>query len=154
MAERRRISRLIALATDAGPNEMWWMSRGEARELRVIYEPWSYKLWHLEAYRGGAIATTESNDGLRSMSLVRDLLRRPPLLNLRILLWAPRHVSSEMDPQCWCHDRSPRLGRRLPKACRLRHEIFADIFHAATSIIDQYVQPSKPLERHIPGLLT
>jgi hypothetical protein len=39
MAERRRISRLIALATDAGPNEMWWIPRGEARELRVIYEP-------------------------------------------------------------------------------------------------------------------
>ena len=59
--------RLVALASEASPDEVWWVPRAEARELRVIYEPSAYKPWHLEPYHGGAIATTESNDGLKSI---------------------------------------------------------------------------------------
>jgi hypothetical protein len=55
--------RLMALATQAGPDEMRWLSLDEARALRVTYEPFAYRPWRLEAYQGGAIAITESNDG-------------------------------------------------------------------------------------------
>jgi hypothetical protein len=58
---------LISLASEAGPNEMRWISRDEASKLRITYEPWAYKPWRVEPYRGGAVAIAESNDGLKSI---------------------------------------------------------------------------------------
>jgi hypothetical protein len=56
---------LISLASEAGPNEMRWISTDEARKLRIIYEPWTYKPWRVEPYHGGAFAIAESNDGVK-----------------------------------------------------------------------------------------
>jgi hypothetical protein len=58
---------LISLASEAGPNEMRWVSKDEAQKLRITYEPWAYKPWRVEPYRGGAVAIAESNDGLKSV---------------------------------------------------------------------------------------
>jgi hypothetical protein len=60
-------ARLITLAAAAGPNEVYWIGKDEARELRVTYEPWAYKPWQVEPYRGGAVAVTTSADGTKSM---------------------------------------------------------------------------------------
>jgi hypothetical protein len=35
--------------------------------LRVVYQPLSYKPWRIEPYHGGAIAISESNDGLKNV---------------------------------------------------------------------------------------
>jgi hypothetical protein len=59
--------RLVILASEAGPNEIRWLQLNEARDLRVAYEPFRYKPWHVEPYRGGAIAVSESNDGQSRM---------------------------------------------------------------------------------------
>jgi hypothetical protein len=59
--------RLISVASEAGPNEMRWISKEEAQKLRIAYEPWAYKAWRIEAYRGGAVAIADSNDGLKSI---------------------------------------------------------------------------------------
>jgi hypothetical protein len=60
-------ARLLALASQAGPNEIKWLTLQEARDLRVVYEPSTYKSWRIEPYNNGAIAVSESNDGLRSV---------------------------------------------------------------------------------------
>jgi hypothetical protein len=58
---------VISLASEAGPNEMRWISKVEAEKLRITYEPWGYKPWRVEPYRGGAVAVANSNDGLKSI---------------------------------------------------------------------------------------
>jgi hypothetical protein len=59
--------RLVVLASEAGPNEIRLLKPDEARELRVAYEPFRYKPWHVEPYGGGAIALSETNDGVSRM---------------------------------------------------------------------------------------
>ena len=59
--------RLVTLAAEAAPNSMRWIALDEARELRVIYEPWAFKPWRVEPYHGGAIAITDSVDGSKSI---------------------------------------------------------------------------------------
>jgi hypothetical protein len=59
--------KLISLASEAGPDEMRWISKEEAQRLRITYEPWAYKPWRIDAYHGGAVAIAESNDGLKSI---------------------------------------------------------------------------------------
>jgi hypothetical protein len=58
---------VISLASEAGPNEMRWISKDEAQKLRITYEPRAYKPWRVEPYRGGAIAIADSADGLKSI---------------------------------------------------------------------------------------
>ena len=60
-------ARLITLAAAAGPGEVYWIGKDEARELRVTYAPWAYKPWQVEPYRGGAVAVATSVDGTKSM---------------------------------------------------------------------------------------
>jgi hypothetical protein len=60
-------ARLLALASQAGPNEIKWLTLQEASDLRVTYQPYSFKPWRIETYENGAIAVSESNDGLRSV---------------------------------------------------------------------------------------
>lgn len=60
-------ARLLILASQAGPNEIWWVSPQDAQDLRVTYDPNGYKSWQIEPYQGGAIAVSQSNDGLRSV---------------------------------------------------------------------------------------
>jgi hypothetical protein len=61
-------ARVVALATEAGPNEMYWIQPEEARELRVVYEPRAWKPWRLETWQGGVVAISDTNDGSRRMS--------------------------------------------------------------------------------------
>ena len=60
-------ARLLALASQAGPSEIRWLTLQEARDLRVTYRPYTFKPWRIEPYENGAIAVSESNDGLRSV---------------------------------------------------------------------------------------
>lgn len=60
-------ARMLTLAASAGPDQMRWIDQEEARTLRVIYEPMAWKAWRIEAYRGGVIAISETNDGKKSM---------------------------------------------------------------------------------------
>jgi hypothetical protein len=60
-------ARFVSLAATAGHDEMRWLAPEEARELRATYEPRAWKPWRVEAYRGGALAITETNDGLKSI---------------------------------------------------------------------------------------
>jgi len=55
--------RLIALASEAGPDGIRWINAEEARELRIIYDPDAWRPWRVETYRGGAVAISETNDG-------------------------------------------------------------------------------------------
>jgi hypothetical protein len=59
--------RLVVVATDAGATDMRYVEGEMARKLRVTYEPDAYKPWHLEPYKGGAIALSESADGTKSI---------------------------------------------------------------------------------------
>ena len=60
-------ARLFALASQAGPNEIRWLEPQEAKDLRVVYEPMNYTAWRMEPYEDGAIASSKSNDGLRTV---------------------------------------------------------------------------------------
>jgi hypothetical protein len=55
--------RLVALAAVAGSDDMRWLTLAEARELKASYVPETWKPWRVEAYRGGAIAISETFDG-------------------------------------------------------------------------------------------
>jgi hypothetical protein len=59
--------RIIVLASTAGMDEVFWVAKKDAEELRITFEPMSYKPWRVETYKGGALAVSESNDGLRSI---------------------------------------------------------------------------------------
>jgi hypothetical protein len=59
--------RIIVLASAAGMDEVFWVSRRDAQELRITFEPTGYKPWRIETYKGGALAVSESNDGFRSI---------------------------------------------------------------------------------------
>jgi hypothetical protein len=58
---------LIALAASAGPDEMHWISREEAKKLKISYNPRAYKPWRVEPYKDGAIAVAENSDGSKSV---------------------------------------------------------------------------------------
>lgn len=60
-------ARVVALAATASPDEIYWINLEEARDLRVTYEPRSWKPWRLEPFRGGAIAISETSDGTKRM---------------------------------------------------------------------------------------
>ncbi|MET4312848.1 hypothetical protein [Bradyrhizobium sp. RT4b] len=60
-------ARVVALAATAGPDEVYWINLDEARDLRVTYEPRAWRPWRLEPFRGGAIAVSETNDGMKRM---------------------------------------------------------------------------------------
>jgi hypothetical protein len=60
-------ARLITVASEAGPDQMRWIKNDEARDLRVTYQPLEYKPWRIEAFNGGAVAVSESNDGIKSI---------------------------------------------------------------------------------------
>jgi hypothetical protein len=60
-------SRIIVLASTAGMDEVFWVSKKDAQELRIVFDPTGYKPWRVETYKGGALAVSESNDGLRSI---------------------------------------------------------------------------------------
>ena len=57
----------VSIAATASPDDMRWIMADEARSLRVIYEPYKWMPWRVEAYRGGAIAISETYDRQRSM---------------------------------------------------------------------------------------
>jgi hypothetical protein len=60
-------ARIIVLASAAGMDEVFWVSKKDAQELRIVFDPMGYKPWRVETYKGGALAVSESNDGLRSI---------------------------------------------------------------------------------------
>ncbi|WP_271504972.1 hypothetical protein [Bradyrhizobium sp. CCBAU 11357] len=60
-------ARVVALAATAGPDEIYWITPEEARDLRVTYEPRGWKPWQVEPFRGGAVAVSETNDGTKRM---------------------------------------------------------------------------------------
>jgi hypothetical protein len=60
-------SRIIVLASAAGFDEVFWVSKKDAQELRVTFEPMGYKPWRIETYKGGALAVSQSNDELSSV---------------------------------------------------------------------------------------
>lgn len=60
-------ARLVSLAAEAGAAEMRWLSPSEVTDLKVAYEPGRWKPWRVEAYRGGALAVSETEDGTASM---------------------------------------------------------------------------------------
>ena len=60
-------ARIVVLATTAGHDEVYWVTQKDAQELRIAFTPMGYKPWRIETYRGGALAVSDSNDGLRSI---------------------------------------------------------------------------------------
>jgi hypothetical protein len=109
--------RLVVVASEAGPNEIRWLHLNEALDLRVAYEPFRYKPWRIEAYRGGAIAISESNDGLSRM-IASCSKQLGPNVTMRL----PTGISVLGSPNVvWRHlmEHTPYLGHVLIRAwCR------------------------------------
>lgn len=59
--------KVVIVAANASPNDMRWIDSELAQKLGVVYEINAYRPWHLEPYKGGAIAVAESNDGAKSI---------------------------------------------------------------------------------------
>lgn len=58
---------VVALAAEAGADDMHWVSDEEAIGLGIRYQPNSWKPWRLETRRGGVVALSEIFDGSSSM---------------------------------------------------------------------------------------
>lgn len=61
--------RILAIAAEAGPEEMRWLSLEEARELRVIYTPNRWLPWKVKPVGKGLIAYSETENKMRYMQL-------------------------------------------------------------------------------------
>jgi hypothetical protein len=98
--------RLLALASQAGPDEIRWITPQEARDLRVVYQPLSYKPWRIEPYHGGAIAISESNDGLKNV-----------VAGCSIATEIERLVAAD-EPSVHCGGHTCRRNHHYPKILR------------------------------------
>jgi hypothetical protein len=63
-------ARIVPLASEAGADDMRWLSSDEASELRVVYEPRDWGPWRLETYKDGVLAISETNDKTKEMAAV------------------------------------------------------------------------------------
>lgn len=61
--------RILAIAAEAGPDEMRWLSSEEARELKVTYNPNRWLPWDIKPVGQGVIAYSETEDKMRYMQL-------------------------------------------------------------------------------------
>lgn len=61
--------RLLTIASEAGPNEVRWLTPEEAQTLRVTYAPKEWQPWKVTPVATGLIAISETQDGSRSMQI-------------------------------------------------------------------------------------
>lgn len=61
--------RFLAIASQAGPSEIRWISIEEARDLKVVYQPDRWLPWEIKPYGAGLIAYSETADKKRSMRI-------------------------------------------------------------------------------------
>lgn len=61
--------RLVAMTAEAGPGEMRWLSKQEALDLKLTFQPNKWLPWRVEgdADRGLFVAVSETQDGTKSM---------------------------------------------------------------------------------------
>src|SRR5215203_851301 len=60
-------ARVAVTASQAGPNEMRWISVDEAGSLRITYDPTAWKPWRIETYSRGVVAVSETEDQSKRM---------------------------------------------------------------------------------------
>ena len=60
-------ARVVVTASQAGPNEMRWISVDEAGSLRITYDPTAWKPWRIETYSRGVVAVSETEDQSKRM---------------------------------------------------------------------------------------
>lgn len=61
-------ARLIAMASDAGSDEMRWLTSAEARDLKVTYRPGEWRPWRIEPHGDAIVAVSETTDGKARMT--------------------------------------------------------------------------------------
>lgn len=61
--------RFLAIASQAGPTEIRWISIEEARDLKIVYQPDRWLPWEIKPYGTGLIAYSETADKKRSMRI-------------------------------------------------------------------------------------
>ena len=115
--------RVLILASQAGPNEIRWLELQEARDLRVFYEPEGFKPWRVEPYKNGAIAVSQSNDGLRSIVA---------------------GCSGKTGPYVALIDNSPSADERWLEQCRTSGTIDAHVH----PVFGAVVQPNQVTLKH------
>jgi hypothetical protein len=69
----------------------------------------------------------------------------------RIAAFTIRHRGARHEE--WSHDigvdhETPSLGRHLPEACWLGHELFAHVFDAALGVVDENIEAAEAIKRH------
>jgi hypothetical protein len=53
---------VISVAAEAGPDDVRWVEAAEGADLKLAYKPHGWKPWHIETYKNGVIAVSETND--------------------------------------------------------------------------------------------
>jgi hypothetical protein len=95
--------RVISVAAEAGPDEVRWVEGAEGADLKLVYEPSAWKPWHIEPYKSGVIAVSETNDA--KMQMVASCSRRS-------------------GPEVVLIDHSKDVGGWFEQCMKARHPVF------------------------------
>jgi hypothetical protein len=93
-------ARTVGLADRAGPDDIYWISQNEAKELKTAYDPKAWEPWKLEPYKGGLVAFSRTMDASAQMSISCSRSLGPQLL-LTVKDWdmelAKQHRNCALD---------------------------------------------------------
>jgi hypothetical protein len=106
-------ARLLAIGSQAGPDEMYWLTPRDLQEFRVVYDADAWKPWRVETYRAGALAMSETNDGR-----IRMVASCTPLRGLQVVLTDTRRPGMaewfEQNRTCANGGQHPIFGTTVP----------------------------------------
>ena len=135
---------LVSIAASASPDEMRWITADEAQRLRIVYEPYKWMPWRVEAYRGGAIAISETYDGQRSMVASCSRQFGPQV----VLTDKMKDAASFFEQKRTCGEKQPVFGTHVDESrmeVRERKEGGAFIrFKLPTSAPPLFYHPRSP----------
>ena len=102
--------RILAVASEAGAEEMRWISEKEAQELKVIHDPGRWLPWKISPYLGGIIAYSETDGGERYMQISCSKMQGGSFTLI------DRTADIEWLKQCVSMERHPILGLTVTQA--------------------------------------
>lgn len=90
--------RFVSIASNVAPTEIHWLTPDQVKDLKVAYQPEAFDPWQIEAYGGGLVAFSKTQDKSKTATLFCGKDRAPKLL----LDW-PTHLTTENYSNAFTH---------------------------------------------------
>ncbi|PZR86540.1 MAG: hypothetical protein DI537_28425 [Stutzerimonas stutzeri] len=72
--------RFVSIASTVAPTQIQWLTADQVKELKVAYHPDAFEPWQIEAYGGGLVAFSRTQDKLKTATLFCGKDRAPKML--------------------------------------------------------------------------